>query len=95
MGGSPATVGDIGAPPRPRKKPFAIAGSAGFRRSLVHATMSDLRIPVFGCPQKGEGFKHRRIVVLPRGMVNVALTFRPHWARGVSVFTNVSAQRDR
>jgi AraC-like DNA-binding protein len=31
--------------------------------------MSELRLPIFGRPQKGEGFKHQRIVVLPRSIV--------------------------
>lgn len=31
--------------------------------------MADLRTPVFGRPQKGEGFRHQRIVVLPRAIV--------------------------
>lgn len=34
--------------------------------------MSEPRPPVFGRPQKGEGFESQRIVVLPRGIVSAA-----------------------
>ncbi len=34
--------------------------------------MSELRPPVFGRPQKGEGFQSQRIVVLPRSIVRTA-----------------------
>jgi AraC-like DNA-binding protein len=31
--------------------------------------MAEIRAPLFGRPQKGEGFRHQRIVVLPRAIV--------------------------